>query len=252
MIYLVIFHTDTSDAYEFLWLKIIFLDKINIRSNYRECIMGFNFKAFGLVALVLVNTSVFAGGYTRTISCTDDRCEVKPKQSGPINGVDKSFFVAQKAQYVSLGIGIPYVNKVTKNSNEITGFHGFGGQIFLGMQFNQMIGPEIGFQYHKYNKFSSEVYITSAALRGAVHFNDRLRGFAKLGIGAGTVSMCSGGCSQKTHFVPVFGAGLGWSILPQWMLTTEFNAAYFDTKSDVTTNGVVGLLSIGVTRFIAW
>ena len=212
----------------------------------------FSFKRWSLTAVMFCSMTVIAGGYNQGAACHTDSCVEVPEHPVEINEVDKSFFVAKKAQYVSLQLGMPYANKITKNSEEITGVNGIGVSVYLGMQFNRMIGPEIGFNYNRYNKLNSETYITSAALRGEIHFNEQISGFAKVGVGAGTISACSSGCSQKTYFVPVFGAGLGWSVMYDWMISAEFNAAYFKDSPDMNARGTVGLLSLGLTRFIEW
>lgn len=159
-----------------------------------------------------------------------------------------SLYNAYQGQYVSVGIGATYANKIYQPGNTRSGFLGGGGNLFLGDQITPYVGPELGFNYFGFR--SGGVTILSLNGRFTLPVGSRISLFAKLGLGYTELTMRMNGYSSSNSFVPAFGLGVGYGLTSQWMLSAEGNGVYLPQGMG-NGNGVIGGLTLAATRYFA-
>lgn len=152
-----------------------------------------------------------------------------------------------EAPYVSLGTGPGYVNSMSMNGKHQAGLGNWGANLFLGTSVSPYFGPEVGVGYFGLESMG-RVGLLGLSARVTGRFTDRLLLFGKLGAGVGELRTCYLSCTTTSTFVPIIGLGLGWGLNPQWMLSTEFNGAFFP-QSTGNGNGVIGGWTIAATRY---
>lgn len=152
-------------------------------------------------------------------------------------------------QYISANVGIPYASTLYRGSTKVHGFRGVGGTLYLGEEFNHTFGPELELQYDDYGA-KGQYLLFGISGRATYNFNQQVNVFVKAGLGSGEVRVSNQGAWKKRNMmVPVFGGGLGVALTPKWLTTVEFNGSYFSEDSSSIASGVLGVLTLGITRF---
>lgn len=159
-----------------------------------------------------------------------------------------------KNQYVSFNGGATYVNKIFYKGRlgqlYDSGFLGGGGNLFIGSWLSSFFGLELGFNYFSFGSLGG---MTLIAVNG--RFTELLGHhvmlFEKIGAGFGEVTTRILTEVTSDNFVPSLGLGIGYGIAQYWMLTMEFNGAWFPNSTS-NCNGVIGGWTLGATRYFTW
>lgn len=155
--------------------------------------------------------------------------------------------VPYASRYFSLNTGTGYAHSLNYNGKNESGFGNWGANIFLGTYATKYFGPEVGVGYFGL-KSMGRVGLLGLSGRFTGRIHEKFLYFGKVGVGVGELRTCYLSCTTTSTFVPLFGAGMGWGITPEWMLTTEFNSALFP-KNTGNGTGIIGGLTFGATRF---
>ncbi|OGT42610.1 MAG: hypothetical protein A3F13_09365 [Gammaproteobacteria bacterium RIFCSPHIGHO2_12_FULL_40_19] len=158
-----------------------------------------------------------------------------------------TFYNRYVGQYLSVGAGVSYADKIYVNGAKESGFRGFGTGLFLGDLITRYWGPEIGFQYFDLPQMGGLILLNLTG-RFTQSFGQSVSLFEKLGIGLDELRTCYQGCFTSDNMSPTFGLGIGVGLTEQWMTSLEFNGAYLTTNSQ-NGAGVIGGFTLGATRY---
>jgi OmpA-OmpF porin, OOP family len=153
---------------------------------------------------------------------------------------DKSWLPFTHSGYWGFNLGAPDYEK-----NCAAGFSckdpNVGGKIYLGGQFNQWLGAEIGYVNMgklERNGGDTSAYGVNLSLVGTLPVNDVFSAFAKVGTTYGWTKTegAVGPTGKADDFGLSYGAGVGFNLSPRIQLLAEWDRQSFkfvDQKADV-------------------
>lgn len=152
--------------------------------------------------------------------------------------------------YTSVNAGGSYVENVNWNGKKVSGFSAPAANIFLGAPINHYFAPEVGVGYNQASSLG-HVVIGGLDFKLMAPVDQNFLIFAKIGAGLGEISTTNNGTETSDNLVTILGAGVGYRFKPLWMVTAEFNGAYFSHNVS-NGHGIIGAATLGITRFWQW
>ncbi len=182
---------------------------------------------FMIIALVL--------GVVSLASAEPMNPDVAPANNPPV-------FNKHQGWYASANLGVATGASTNSDGSLDGGLAGVGGALYLGYQLNKNFAIEAGAT--GLDVVFGSLVIIDGAIKGIIPIGQRVTIFGKVG-GAAAISTATllGFSATSTNAAVFVGAGMGVGLSHSLTATLQYNGV---VSSNINTDGLIGLLSLGL------